>query len=364
MIREAKDDETAQKRYMDLLREWFKNGNFTPKVVAAAYMTGILPIKKDGKQSAISEFDEFTMLDPFDFAEYVGFTEEEVVDRCAEKGMDYEEIKAWYNGYDFPGVGAVYNPYSVMNALKLRKCRSYWRKTSAAESLKNYINMDFEGLQATVARLIAGEKIQVSADGFQNDFETFESADDVLTLLIHLGYLTYHEEEQLVQIPNEEVRMELRQFLSQKKVNTGWITLIRCSQRLLDDTIAGNSDDVAAALEEIRGEQYAPQYYNNEQALRAVVKYAYIAAFGQYVRVEGMPSGMGIADVVFILVSSSCLPAMVIELKWNKTSGGAIAQIKNKKYTAALKPFVRNILLVGINYDEKTGKHTCSIEKA
>lgn len=363
VIREVKDDETAQKRYMDLLREWFKNGNFTPKVVAAAYMTGILPIKKDGKQSAISEFDEFTMLAPFNFAEYVGFTEEEVVDRCAEKGMDYEEIKAWYNGYDFPEVGAVYNPYSVMNALKLRKCRSYWRKTSAAESLKNYINMDFEGLQATVARLIAGEKIQVSADGFQNDFETFESADDVLTLLIHLGYLTYHEEEQLVQIPNEEVRMEFRQFLSQKKVNTGWITLIRRSQRLLDDTIAGNSDDVAAALEEIRGEQYAPQYYNNEQALRAVVKYAYIAAFGRYVRIEEMPSGKGIVDVVFIPVSSSGLPAMVIELQWNKTSGGAIAQIKNKKYTAALKPFVSNILLVGINYDEKTKVHTCKIER-
>lgn len=311
VIREVKDDETAQKRYMDLLREWFKNGNFTPKVVAAAYMTGILPIKKDGKQSAISEFDEFT----------------------------------------------------IMNALKLRKCRSYWRKTSAAESLKNYINMDFEGLQATVARLIAGEKIQVSADGFQNDFETFESADDVLTLLIHLGYLTYHEEEQLVQIPNEEVRMEFRQFLSQKKVNTGWITLIRRSQRLLDDTIAGNSDDVAAALEEIRGEQYAPQYYNNEQALRAVVKYAYIAAFGRYVRIEEMPSGEGIVDVVFIPVSSSGLPAMVIELQWNKTSGGAIAQIKNKKYTAALKPFVSNILLVGINYDEKTKVHTCKIER-
>ena len=112
-----------------------------------------------------------------------------------------------------------------------------------------------------------------------------------------------------------------------------------------------------------RGEQYAPQYYNNEQALRAVVKYAYIAAFGRYVRIEEMPSGKGIADVVFIPVSSSCLPAMVIELKWNKTSGGAIAQIKNKKYTAALKPFVSNILLVGINYDEKTKVHTCKIER-
>ena len=232
MIREAKDDENAQQAYLNLLRGWFKNGTFTPKAVAAAYMTGILPIKKDGKQSAVSEFEEYSMLDPFEFAEYVGFTEKEVIYRCAEKGMDYEEIKTWYDGYEFPGVGAVYNPYSVMSALRTGKCRSYWRKTSAAESLKNYINMDFESLQAMVARLIAGEKIPVSVDGFQNDFETFESADDVLTLLIHLGYLTYCEEKQTVRIPNEEVRIEFRQFLARKKVNTGWITLMKRSQKL------------------------------------------------------------------------------------------------------------------------------------
>lgn len=364
MIREAKDDEDAQQVYLNLLRGWFKNGTFTPKAVAAAYMTGILPIKKDGKQSAISEFDEFTMLDPFDFAEYVGFTEKEVLDRCAQKGMDYEEIKTWYDGYDFPAVGAIYNPYSVMNTLRTGKCRSYWRKTSVAESLRNYINMDFEGLQSTVARLIAGEKIPVDVDGFQNDFETFESSDDVLTLLVHLGYLTYHEEEQVVQIPNEEVRIEFRQFLTQKRMNTGWITLIRRSQKLLNDTITGNSEAVAAALKEIREEQYAPQFYNNEQALRAVIKYAYFAAFGQYVKIEEMPSGKGIADVVFIPASLSRLPAMIIELKWNKTSDGAAAQIRNRKYTASLKPFAGNILLVGINYDEKTGEHTCAIERA
>ena len=364
IIREAKDDPEAQKRYLDLLREWFKSGTFTPKAVAAAYMTGILPVKKDGSQSAISEFDEYTMLDPLEFAQFVGFTEEEVKERCKGRNVDFEEIKAWYDGYDFASAGPVYNPYSVMNALKTGKCRSYWRKTSAAESLTNYINMDFDGLQTIVARLIAGEKIAVRTDGFQNDFESFKSADDVLTLLVHLGYLTYHEWDQTVQIPNEEVRIEFRQFLLQKSVNTGWISLIRRSQKLLEDTFAGKNEDVAAALNEIRGEQYAPQFYNNEQSLRAIIKYAYIVAVGQYVKVEEMPSGKGLADVVFIPASFSRLPAMVIELKWNKTSGGAIEQIRLKKYTASLKPYEGNIILVGINYDESTGNHTCMIEKA
>lgn len=362
VIREAKDDEDAQNRYLDLLREWFKNGTFTPKVVAAAYMTGILPIKKDGSQSAISEFDEFSMLDPLDFAEFVGFTENEVMNMTTGKNVDFEQVKAWYDGYDFPGIGAVYNPYSVVSAVKTGKCRSYWRKTSAANPLKDYIDMDFEGLQATVARLIAGERIVVNVDNFQNDFETFESADDILTLLVHLGYLTYHEEDCTVQIPNEEVRLEFNQFLSRKHISMGWLTLIRRSKKLLDDTIAGKGDAVAKTIEEIRGEQYAPQFYNDEQALRVVIKYAYIAAFGQYVKIEEMPSGKGIADVAFIPSSTSRLPALVVELKWNKSKEGAIAQIKKREYMSVLKSFDGEILLVGINYDEKTKVHSCKIE--
>ncbi|MBQ8094245.1 MAG: AAA family ATPase [Clostridia bacterium] len=364
VIREANDDKDAQTAYLNLLRGWFKNTNFTPKVVAAAYMTGILPIKKDGSQSAISEFDESSMLDTLEFAEFVGFTEAEVEERCREGKNDFEEIKSWYDGYVIPAVGSVYNPYSVMKALKSGRCQSYWRKTSAAESLKNYINMDFEGLQETVARLIAGDRITVNVDTFQNDFESFESADDVLTLLIHLGYLTYHETEKTVWIPNEEVRIEFKQFLTQRNVNSGWIALIKRSQKLLEDTIAGRCDAVAAAMEEIRGEQYAPQFYNNEQSLRAIIKYAYLVAAGQYIRIEEMPGGKGIADMAFIPASLSRLPAMVVELKWNKTAGGAISQIKEKKYDAILKPYKGNIILAGINYDEKTGKHSCRIEKA
>lgn len=363
VIREAQNDPAAQKAYLNLLRGWFKNTNFTPRVVAAAYMTGILPIKKDGSQSAISEFDESSMLDPLEFGEYVGFTEVEVEKRCASAAVTFEEIKAWYDGYDLPSIGSVYNPYSVMKALKTGRCQSYWRKTSAAESLKYYINMNFEGLQEIVIRLITGDRIMINVETFQNDFESFESADDVLTLLVHLGYLTYHEAGKTVQIPNEEVRIEFNQFLVQKRISAGWLSLIQRSQKLLEDTIAGRSDAVATALNKIREEQYAPQFYNNEQALRAIIKYAYIVAVGQYVKVEEMPSGKGIADVVFIPTTFSRLPAMVVELKWNKTAGGAISQIKDRNYTAALEPYAGNILLVGINYDEKTGEHTCLIEK-
>ncbi|MEZ3488175.1 MAG: ATP-binding protein [Lachnospiraceae bacterium] len=363
VIREAKEEEEAQQAYLSLLRGWFKSGTFTPKAVAVAYMTGILPIKKDGKQSAISDFHEFSMLYPGEFAKFTGFSETEVRRLCRKNKMDFDDMKAWYDGYELSGEHAVYNPYSVMNACREKECRSFWGKTSASEALTDYIDMNFDGLQETVASLIGGAAVAVNTSQFQNDFERFRTKDDVLTLLVHLGYLTYDSVHRTVYVPNEEVRDEFRGFLGSNQFSGHWVRLIRRSRKLLEDTVAGNCEAVASVLMEIREEQYAPQYYNDEQALRAVVKYAYFAAFGQYVKVEEMPSGKGIADVVFIPASLSRLPAMVIELKWNKTSGGAIAQIKNKRYTAVLEPFAGNILLAGINYDEKTGKHTCAIER-
>lgn len=369
LIREAKEDAIAQKRYLNLLREWFKNNNFTPQVVAAAYMTGILPIKKDGSQSAISDFKEYTILNPGRFVEFTGFTEGDVRLLCEKYGMDFEEVRRWYDGYDFAGYGAIYNPYSVMCAMQDQKCRSYWQKTSAAESLMTYINMDFEGLQEIIARLIAGEEIEVRTGRFENDFETFKSKDDVLTLLIHLGYLTWHTEEGhsgedgTAHIPNEEVRLEFEKILEGTGVSRKWVELIEHSRKLLEDTIAGNGPAVAKAIEEIRGTQYAPAFYNDEQALRYVIKFAYIAAVDQYLKVEELPSGKGIADVVYLPKRRSMLPALVVELKWNMLSEGAVQQIKERDYPAVLKDYGGEIVIVGISYDAKKKEHSCVIER-
>ncbi|MBR1711361.1 MAG: PD-(D/E)XK nuclease domain-containing protein, partial [Clostridia bacterium] len=162
----------------------------------------------------------------------------------------------------------------------------------------------------------------------------------------------------------EEVRNEFRRFLCNDTVGENWRELLGRSRRLLADTVQGDGEAVAQALDKIRGEKDAPQFFDNEQSLHAIIKYAYISAFGQYLTVEEIPTGKGIADVAFLPTSLSRLPAMVVELKWNKTAGGAISQIKKKNYPAKLKPYAGNILLVGINYDEKAGKLSCQIEKA
>lgn len=364
LIREAKGDAAVQRKYLNLLRGWFKNGNFTPKAVAAAYMTGILPVKKDGSQSSISDFMEYSILNPGGFARYTGFTEGEVRKLCDQYGMSFEEAKKWYDGYDFPKVGAVYNPYSVMCAVRSQEFQSYWRKTSAAESLMTYINMDFEGMQEVISRLISGEEVEVDTDGFENDFETFRNRDDVLTLLIHLGYLTWDRKEKTARIPNEEIRAEFRKILKGENVNRRWLELIGRSQKLLESTFAGDSSAVVKAIEAIRTTQYAPTFYNDEQALRYVIKFAYIVAIDQYLKVEELPSGKGIADVVYLPKQKSMLPAVIVELKWDKSSEGAIGQIKEKDYPAVLRDYGGEIVMVGINYDSKTKIHTCEIERS
>ena len=362
VIREAKGDNKTQELYLNMLRGLFKNSNVTPYVVAAAYMTGILPIKKDGSQSAISDFREYSVINPGKFDIYTGFIEDEVKTICSRYDMDFSEAKRWYDGYSVGRVESIYNPYSLMQAMDLREFASYWKKTSAADSLETYINMNFEGLREDVIRLMSGEMIEVYTEDFANDLQTFTSKDDVLTLMIHLGYLAYDRSTNSVRIPNDEVRGEFKNLI--RKYNNNQLAgLVEKSKKLLEDTLAGHEDEVVKAIEDVRKSNYAPNFYNNEQALRYVIKFAYVICIDKYLIVEELPSGKGIADVVFIPKRNTPDPAMVVELKWNKTEDAAISQIKSKNYPAVLKNYGGDIVLVGINYDDKTKKHTCKIER-
>ena len=350
------------KEYLLFLRMLFKSSNTTSKIFAAAYMTGILPIKKDKGQSAVSDFDEFTVLEPGEYSEYIGFTENEVRDLCDRYYMSFEKAKQWYDGYTFSETQSIYNPYSIMKAMQKRVYRSYWQQTSAAENLETLININKDGLQEDILKLIAGEQIVVNTSRFKNDFATFTSKDDVLTLLIHLGYLVYNSETRRVRIPNEEVRFEFDDLL-QNAQHTGLARLVQDSEKLLQDTLNGNETEVVNAIVRVRNTNYAPMFYNNEQALRYVIKFAYIVCIDYYLKVEELPTGHGIADVVFLPKRDTSLPAMIVELKWNQTAKGAIKQIKEKDYPILISEYTGDILLVGINYDEDTKKHSCKIEK-
>lgn len=362
LFREYPDRSDIQKNYINFLRELFKNGNITDKVMCGAYMTGILPIKKYGTQSAISDFLEYTMISPGEFAGYIGFTEEEVKLLCNEYNIPFEDAKKWYDGYHFKEVGSIYNPNSLMTAIKKKSFSNYWGKTESYESIIPYIEMDFDGLKQAIIALLGSGHVITDIDSYQNDMTTVKNKDDVLTLLVHLGYLGYNMEDNSVYVPNTEAEKELLRAVKESK-RQEVIKLIKKSDELLQNTLEKNEEQVAEIISSIHETGVAPLYYNDEQSLRYVIRFAYLSAIDEYDRIEELPSGHGYADIVYLPKNKSQRPALVIELKWNRDTDSAIAQIKDNNYPSVLKSHSGEVLLVGINYDSKTKAHECTIEE-
>ena len=327
-------------------------------------MTGILPIKKDGSQSAISDFKEYTVIKPRVFAEYVGFTEAEVRSLCEKKTMDFESMKRWYDGYFIKGIGSVYNPNSVMEAIKNRDFDSYWPESTTASELMEYISQPYNGLTKMIAELVGGLDVKVDTNGFLNDLTSFKGKNDVLTLLIHLGYLAYNSENQTARIPNEEIKIEFQRTIHES-TNKATLDRLKESEKLFADTIKGEEDAVASQIEKVHLEETAPLHYNKEDSLRSVIKLAYYTYRDHYVQFEELPAGEGYADVVYLPKADSDWPVLIVELKWNKSVDGAIDQILKKKYPSAIEDYGKPILLVGITYDKDaesgTRKHKCKI---
>lgn len=355
MARERKD---IQKEYLEFLRGLFKGSEY----VELAYMTGILPIKKYGEHSAINIFSEYSMVDPKNLGSYFGFTGAEVRTECQKHGMDYGEIEKWYDGYHMAGLH-IYNPKSVVDALTWKKIKSYWTGTETYEALKIYIDMNFDGLKEGVAMMLGNGRCRVDPTTFQNDMTTLKTKDDVLTLLVHLGYLTYDERDSMVSIPNEEIEQE---FVRAVKVG-GWDGLMDAlnrSERLLHDTWELNGEAVAAGVGLIHNETASILKYNNENSLACTILMAYYSAKAYYLNpIMELPSGKGFADVVYLPKRDVRKPALVVELKWDKTAQGAIMQIKEKGYTDWIEGYTGEILLIGLNYEREKKVHRCVIEK-
>lgn len=373
IFREKKSDAHAQKIYLDFLRNLLKDKAY----VILAYMTGILPIKKYGSQevnsaesgrearldgSALNMFDEFSMTNPKQLAEFVGFTETEVRELCTQYNMDFDETKRWYDGYRFENVDHVYSPRSVVSAMLSRCFDNYWNQTETFEALKEYIELNYAGLKEIVIELLSGGSKKINTSKFTNDMKTFKNADDVLTLLIHLGYLGYDYALQEVFIPNSEVAGEFYNAVE----DAGWedvVKSISASDCLLKATWNKEADVVAAGIENAHFETSILKY-NDENSLACVISLAYYSARAYYTEIRELPTGKGYADIVYLPRKKHLdKPAMIIELKWDKSAEGAIAQIKSKNYIKALEEYQGSMLLVGVNYDKESKEHQCVIEE-
>ncbi len=363
VIRNSDDKELVHK-YLQFLHSLFKSEE-SKSFLALAYITGILPIKKIRDESALNNFSEYTMLKSKPITKYYGFTEDEVRELCKKYDMDFETVRAWYNGYLIDGIH-MYNPNSVVQSMVDHDCDSYWRNTSSFESINTFITMNYEGLKDDIMSMLSGKKVRVNPNTFRNDLSIITSKDDALTALIHLGYLGYDADRKSAYVPNYEVATAFELALQTGEWEDIAKAISTCDD-LLFETIDGNAERVAELIELAHDTYTSVLKYNDENSLSCVLTMAYFTAPGYYNIIREMPAGKGFADFVFIpRANAGFRPAMVVELKYNKSADTAIKQIKEKRYHGALSGYSDKILLVGISYDAD-GKdkkhHTCVIEE-
>ena len=387
VFRIRKNDAAGQTEYLDFLRDWMKDKSY----ISLAYMTGILPIKKYGKHSALNMFTEYSMMFPRQLAPYTGFTEDEVRQLCKRYGRDYGQIRDWYDGYDVsdvvpPDPGhkerketgrppkaarySLYSPLSVVEAMTTGSIKDYWNRTETYEALAAYIRRDYDGLKDAVALLMDGGRLKIDTSAYQNDMTTFHGRDDVLSLLIHLGYLGYDDETGEVFIPNKEI---LDEFQTSTR-DSEWIDTFeqfRTSQEVLKATWDEKGDRVAELLEKTHNKA-GNRTYHGEAALSYAIQLAYYAAQKYYTPVPEFDTGKGYADIVYLPSPKyPDKPVLLVELKYGQSVDSALAQIKRQEYPDRLAHYRGNILLVSINYNRAVSNdspnfkhHTCRIERA
>ncbi|MBP5366962.1 MAG: AAA family ATPase [Bacteroidales bacterium] len=358
LVREI--DEKTQTKYVNFLRSMFKS-NTADDVFLLVYMTGILPIIKVESQSALNNFDEYSVIRPAKTAKYYGFTPDEVINICNKYNLDFELMQHAYDGYIIGSEKSIFNPNSVMMAVEDGKYNSHWSKSASYTTIEHYIKNDIDGLRDKIVRMLNGEKVSISVTSFRNDMKNIETCDDVLTLLAHLGYLSYDPVFGRVMIPNTEVADEFKNSIRV----CGWGSLSKAignSRELLNATISGDKNYIEKALDSYHDEATSFIEFNDENSLACAIRLAYYSAQAQYEIFREFPSGKGFADMVFVPIKNSPYPAVVVELKYDKTAEGAIAQIRAKNYHGKLQNFSKTIILLGINYDKNTKKHEVEIE--
>ncbi len=361
ICREFKTGTHAMDEYVSWLRRMFKGSN-SPQVFAGVYMTGILPIKKYKTESALNNFIEYSMVEPVDMAPYFGFTKDEVKILAENHKMDFDELEKWYDGYQIGDEQSIFNPNSVMQALRSRRCRSFWATTGSYDAVAHYIQMNYEGLKDDVVQMLAGERCKVNPTKFQNDMSIIGGKDDVLTVLIHLGYLSYDWRKDECYIPNKEVAGEIVNAV-QSNNWTHVVKAVEASEQLLQATLRGDEVAVARGVDAAHDENTSILSYNDENSLACVLSIAYYYASNDYIIHRELATGKGFADLVLIPRKNVDSPAIVIELKYDKAVDTAIEQIKRRQYPDKVAQYADRLLLVGITYDRESKQHHCRIER-
>ncbi|MBO4351174.1 MAG: AAA family ATPase [Proteobacteria bacterium] len=361
IFRRDKTNKEATKAWVQCLRTLFKSAS-ARQYIALAYITGILPIKKYDVESSLNVFREYTMIDSRPLESFFGFTEKEVQKLCKKYKVDFDETKRWYDGYQIVKEFSIYNPTAVVQTMQRKMFNVYWTQTGAFDVLKDYINMDFEGLRDAISQMIVGVRYPVDTTGFNTSLE-ISNRDHVLTALIHLGYLTYDFETKLAWIPNEEIRSVMQTAITESH----WDYSIKQNQRsreFMDAIVRKDSDLAAKIIEDIHDDISVPIHYNSEGDLTTTLLFATNAARNCCIIGRELPSCRGYADLVLIPTKPGCnMIPTIFELKLDDSTESAIKQVEDRKYFSVndLQNYHGEVLAVAMVYDRKAKSHQCAM---
>jgi len=341
-------------KYLLFLKDLLKDRPY----VELCYMTGVIPISKYSTGSALNMFDECTFLNDIEYYSFYGFTTEEVENLCKKQDkLSMDELREWYDGYKIQGID-LYNPRSVVYALRKGFCQSYWTNTGPMDEIMYFINNNVTDVKKDIISMISGEPVYIQLEGYGTENLSLETRDEILSAMSVYGLLSYHDET--LEIPNKELLLKFSRSLRDKNLQEISKLLSR-SFDLLRATINQDTETMAEIIQYTHDIYTSIIKYNDENSLSCIITIAYISAIENYHIVREMPAGIGFADFIFFPKDIS-KPSFIIELKRNSTSEEALKQIFEKRYDLALKDYTGLKLAIGISYDSNLKKHSITIK--
>ena len=313
------------------------------------FITGVSKFSKVSLFSGLNNLEDLT-LHP-EYATICGYTEEELTfvfsDRL--KNFDLQEIRRWYNGYNFLGP-PVYNPFDILLCLKSGLFRPYWFETGTPTFLIKLL-MEKRFLIPSLENLEAGETILSSFDVDYIEPEPLLFQTGYLTIkkVKHIGPRTFYQ----LSYPNLEVKMSFADHL------LNWYTQVptekeRIINRLIHYLAEGNTEGMREVFysffASIPHDWYRKSEIQNYEGFYASVFYAYFAALGVDIFVEEATSH-GRLDMAVIFDDRCYLfEFKVVELE---PEGKALEQLKAKKYHEKYATKCPKIYLIGVEFSKE-----------
>lgn len=362
--------EGDRKEYLSFLRNLLKDKAY----VSFAYMTGILPIAKYSSGSELNMFLEFTMVSEEKFSDFFGFTETEVdvlykkyLTDCEDPGVTREGLRIWYDGYHTCSGERVYNPRSVVASLSNNNLGSYWTSSGPYDEIFYYIEKNVADVREDLAVMISGAAVPAKVQEYAAVSMNLRTKDEIFSAMVVYGFLSY--ENGRVSIPNKELMGKFSDMV-QKEKSLGYVNrLARESGRMLDATLAGDTETMGEILSYVHDTETPLLSYNHEIELTAIVNLAYLSARDIYDIQRENKAGIGYVDFIFYPKFDKNADCLILELKIDDTPDAAIRQIKDKKYALRFhgklgeeSPYTGRILAVGIGYDKVQKLHECKVE--